>query len=63
METIRTLLKKWNAKINFGIKTGHNKAFIIDDSTKRASVAADPKSIEMIKPILRGQDVQRWQAN
>ena len=30
---------------NYGIKTGYNKAFIIDDATKDALIAADPKSV------------------
>ena len=49
-------------EINYGIKTGYNKAFIIDNQTKEALVAEDPKSIEIIKPILRGRDIERYRA-
>ena len=42
--------------------TGYNKAFIIDDKTKEALVAKDAKSAEIIKPILRGRDIRRFQA-
>ena len=48
--------------INYGIKTGFNEAFIIDNQTKEALIAQDPKSAEIIKPVLRGRDIQRFQA-
>ena len=48
--------------INYGIKTGYNDAFIIDNPTKEALIADDPKSAEVIKPVLRGRDIQRYQA-
>jgi len=44
----------------YGIKTGFNEAFLIDDATRKRIVQADPKSAEIIKPYLRGQDVKRW---
>ena len=62
MEAVGTPLKDWAVKINRGIITGLNKAFIIDTPTKDALVAADAKSAEIIKPILRGRDIQRYQA-
>ena len=40
-----------------------NKAFIIDNRTKEALVAEDPRSSEIIKPVLRGQDIRRYRAN
>ncbi|MEA5420155.1 TaqI-like C-terminal specificity domain-containing protein [Spirulina sp. CCNP1310] len=43
-----------------GVLTGFNEAFLIDDETKRNLVKADPKSAEIIKPYLRGQDIKRW---
>ena len=46
----------------YGIKTGFNEAFLIDTPTRDRLVAADPASAEIIKPYLRGQDVQRWSA-
>ena len=49
-----------NKKIYCGIKTGYNDAFIIDNKTKEALVAEDPKSSEIIKPILRGRDIKRY---
>ena len=62
MEAIGTPLKKWNVTINRGVTTGLNDAFIIDTATKQALVAEDPKSSEIIKPVLRGRDIQRYQA-
>ena len=62
MESAGTSLKEWDVKINRGITTGLNDAFIIDDATKRRLLAADPKSAEIIKPVLRGRDIQRYKA-
>ena len=63
MLTKGTTLRDWDVKINYGIKTGYNPAFIIDDNVRQALILEDPKSDEIIKPILRGRDVQRYQAN
>ncbi len=63
MESIGTPLKEWNVKINFGIKTSYNEAFVIDNETKKRLAATDPKSAEIVKPMLRGRDIRRYQAN
>ncbi len=55
-------LKEWDVQINYGIKTGYNEAFIIDGAKKDELIAQDPKSAEIIKPILRGRDIKRYQA-
>ncbi|MGD0719437.1 MAG: N-6 DNA methylase [Roseiarcus sp.] len=44
----------------YGIKTGLNKAFVIDRATRDRLVAADPNSAELLKPFLRGEDIKRW---
>ena len=49
--------------IYHGIKTGFNDAFIVDQTTRDALVAEDPRSAELLKPILRGRDIARYQAN
>lgn len=49
-------------KPNWGILTGFNEAFLIDEATKNKLIQADPKSAEIIKPYLRGQDIKRWYA-
>jgi hypothetical protein len=53
-------LKDWDVKINYGIKTGLNEAFIIDEAKKNELITKDPKSAEIIKPILRGRDIKRY---
>jgi hypothetical protein len=53
-------LKNWDVKIYRGITTGFNKAFIIDTATKERLCKEDPKSAEVIKPILRGRDIYRY---
>ncbi|MCY3729256.1 MAG: Eco57I restriction-modification methylase domain-containing protein [Nitrospira sp.] len=60
IEATGTPLKDWDVKINYGIKTGYNNAFIIDNSTKQALIAKAPNSTDIIKPVLRGQDIQRY---
>ncbi len=62
MDTVGTPLKRWDVKINYGIKTGYNNAFIIDSATKDALIAEAPNSAEIIKPVLRGRDIQRYRA-
>ena len=44
----------------YGIKTGLNEAFVIDTPARDRLVAADPKSAELLKAFLRGEDVKRW---
>jgi hypothetical protein len=44
----------------FGIKTGFNKAFIIDERLRQQLIAQDKKSKEIIKPLLVGKDVRRF---
>ena len=62
MQSIGTPLKSWEVRINRGILTGYNEAFIIDTPTRDALVAADPKCAEIIKPVLRGRDIRRYRA-
>ncbi|BAF72267.1 DUF7149 domain-containing protein [Sulfurovum sp. NBC37-1] len=53
-------LKEWDISINYGIKTGFNKAFIIDTETRNRLIAEDPKSEALLKPMVRGRDVQKY---
>jgi adenine-specific DNA-methyltransferase len=39
-----------------GLKTGYNKAFIIDEDTRRRLIAADSRSAEVIKPFVMGRE-------
>ncbi len=63
IERIGKPLKEWDISIYYGIKTGCNEAFIIGNETKEELVREDPKSAELIKPILRGKDISRYKAN
>ena len=60
IEAIGTPLKDWDISINYGIKTGFNDAFIIDGAKRAELIAQDPKSEEIIRPILRGRDIKRY---
>ncbi|WP_187904205.1 class I SAM-dependent DNA methyltransferase [Helicobacter pylori] len=73
MENIGTPLKDWGIQINYGIKTGANEAFIIptekrdeilkncDDAQKdEKGMSERERTIELIKPILRGKDIKRY---
>ncbi len=56
-------LHKWNIIINYGIKTGLNNAFVINEETKNRLIKKDPSSIVLLKPLLRGKDIQKWLPN
>ena len=60
IEKVGTPLKEWNIKINYGIKTGFNEAFIIDGAKKDELIKADIKNKEIIKPLLRGRDIKKY---
>jgi hypothetical protein len=62
IEAKGTPLKEWDVQIYRGVLTGYNEAFIIDGATKDRLIAEDPKSAEIIKPILRGRDIKRYKA-
>jgi hypothetical protein len=49
-----------NGAIYYGIKTGLNKAFIIDENTKNKLIQADSKNAAIIKPFLIGKDISRY---
>lgn len=63
MEELGTPLKEWDISINYGIKTGYNDAFIINNETKEELIRQDPKSAELIKPVLKGKDIQKYKNN
>ena len=56
-------LKNWDIKINRGILTGFNDAFIINSQKRAELIDLDPKSAEIIRPILRGRDIKRFAYN
>jgi len=46
-----------------GVLTGFNDAFVVSQETKDALVAKDKRSLELLRPFLRGQDIGRWAAS
>ena len=63
MKAIGKPLKDWDdVSIYRGILTGYNAAFLVDGQTRNRLVAEDPRSEEILKPILRGRDIQRYRA-
>jgi type I restriction-modification system DNA methylase subunit len=50
-------------EIYFGVKTGYNEAFIINQSTRDRLLTEDPKSAELIKPFVVGNDVRKYRIN
>ena len=57
IDTYGTKLIEWDVSIYRGILTGYNEAFIIDGKTKDCLIKSDSKSAELIRPILRGRDI------
>ena len=53
-------LTSWEIEINSGIKTSHNKAFIVNQARYNELVSEDPSSASILHPILRGEDVKRY---
>ena len=69
IEAVGTPLKDWDIRINYGIKTGCNEAFIIS-TEKRNEILSNCKTeeeckrtAELIRPILRGRDIKRYSYN
>lgn len=56
-------LKDWIIDINYGIKTGYNEAFIINEKTRQELIKKDEKNENIIKPLLRGRDIKRYKIN
>ena len=69
IESAGTPLKDWDIKIYRGVLTGYNDAFIIS-TEKRDEILANCqtederlRTAELIRPILRGRDIQRYGYN
>jgi hypothetical protein len=62
LKTQGTPLGKYvDGKIYNGVKTGFNMAFIIDTEIKDQLIAENPKNADIIKPLLIGRDIKRYQ--
>ena len=60
MERIGKPLKEWNIHIFIGLLNGLNDAYIINTEIRDALVKRNPKSEDIIKPILRGRDLKKY---
>ncbi|ACI20048.1 Eco57I restriction-modification methylase domain-containing protein [Dictyoglomus thermophilum] len=66
IEHIGKPLKAWNVNIYRGVLTGFNEAFIIDTETRNKILAnckteeERKRTEEIIKPVLRGRDIEKW---
>jgi hypothetical protein len=45
---------------HYGIKTGLTEAFFIDNEIRNEILIIDPKSSEILKPVLRGRTIDKW---
>jgi Type II restriction enzyme, methylase subunits len=66
IEKVGIPLKGWDVKIYRGVLTGYNDAFIIDTETRNRILAnckdeeERKRTEEIIKPVLRGRDIERY---
>ena len=56
-------LKEWDINVYRGILTGFNDAFILSNEDKKKILLIDKKSIEVIKPLIRGRDLKKYIAD
>lgn len=63
VDTIGKPLGEWDVEINRGVLTGLNDAFIIDKEKYNELVKKDRKNKEILVPLLRGQDIRRYEIN
>lgn len=47
-------------KPGYGVKTGFNGAFLIDQTAADLLIREDPRSAEIIKPYFTGTEIRRW---
>ncbi|HXI00180.1 MAG TPA: TaqI-like C-terminal specificity domain-containing protein [Sphingobacteriaceae bacterium] len=62
IEAVGTPLKDWDIQINYGIKTGFNEAFIIDDAKRKELLKNCPEADAIIRPILKGRSIKKYVA-
>lgn len=61
IEKIGKPIKKWKEiEFNAGIKTALNDAYHIQEDDRIDLINQDPKNAEIIKPLLRGKDIKRY---
>ena len=69
VENMGVPLGEWDIEINYGIKTGFNKAFIISSETREEILAncqdedERKRTEKLIRPMLRGKDIKKYGHN
>jgi type I restriction-modification system DNA methylase subunit len=53
-------LEQLGAKIRLGVATGYNEAFVIDPANREKLISAERASAEIIVPVVRGRDIERY---
>jgi hypothetical protein len=53
-------LNEWKNNIYFGIKTGYNDAYLIDNNEYKNLINKQPNNNKHIKPVLRGKDIKPY---
>lgn len=56
-------LREWDLKINFGVKTGFNDAFMLSDEERDNLISINSNSSEIIGKLVRGRDIERYAYN
>ena len=62
MHDAGTLLSELGVTTYIGTMTGCNDAFVIDSETRERLVNRDAEAEQVIKPLLRGRDMQRYRS-
>ena len=60
-ENSTTLTRYCEGEIRRGVTTGFNEAFIIDAETRNCLIDEDPRSAEIIKPCVAGDDIRKYE--
>ncbi len=47
-------------EIYYGIKTGLNKAFLINNDVRKKLIEDDPKSVDLIRPVAIGDSIRKY---
>ena len=63
IDNIGKQLGEWSIEVNRGVLTGLNDAFTIDKEKYNELIKKDRKNKEILVPLLRGQDIRRYEIN
>lgn len=53
-------IKDWSVNVYFGIKTGLNEVFIINEQIRKELVKNEPKAAKLIRPVLKGREILKY---